>query len=138
MCKYNYNTKKDLLSHLINFSLFFSSIAVPRYIPPPVEGGEVGFIPCDVTNDRFTPQTSLASSWETQSFSLSYVYQLSVCNPFTLSSDQNQISPYSINKFSHTNVSRREKNINKGVLHDLRSNSERRKYFRCKTNITWS
>lgn len=42
MCKYNYNTKKDLLSHLINFSLFFSSIAVPRYIPPPVEGGRLG------------------------------------------------------------------------------------------------
>lgn len=107
-------SKKISFLHLINFSLFFSSIAVPRYIPPPVEGGggEVGFIPCDVTNDRFTPQTSLASSWETQSFSLSYVYQLSVCNPFTLSSDQNQISPYSINKFSHMKVSTRVKNIN--------------------------
>lgn len=106
-------SKKISFLHLINFSLFSSPSVVPRYIPPPRGGGGKGrFISCKVTDDRFSPQTSLASSWETHSFSLSHVYQLSVCNPFTLSSDQNQISPYSINTFSHTQVSRRVKNIN--------------------------
>ena len=49
-------------------------------------------------------------------------YALVVINPFTLMSDQDIISPYSISMISSSQVMRMLKNINKGII--IRFNSK--------------